>query len=195
MLNGPAIRTWNAVCPSVLALDDEAPFTTTARDFQRLLDRWEKATAKQAPQIIEGVKTAVNELHTMIFEIVDMDNRQLVGICSNMLLVVKMGNIAVPVEYDWDERQDRISLLQKVMKLMEEVRYSALQEPHKRNILEALDEVVAAITDYHTTGSNRITDALYKAFGLVKAVSPVLSSVGISVFKLPERIQQMLPEG
>lgn len=184
-----AVDTWNSVHER---FERPTPFATSARKFQNMLDTWEKAAASYTPVIQEGVNSATAELHQMLFDLNRLNNNTLLRKCKELRLIVRMGNVTVDPDFDWPQ-EDRREILAKISQLKKDVLASHLEELHKRNIVDALEDVLRAIDAYPEAGSNRITDALYKAFALLRAVAPVLNAAGI-IIEIPERIQHMLPE-
>ncbi len=184
-------------CKSEILLGGDCDFEhllPSVREFQQTVDEWARIASTYTPDIRYGVNEVVNTLQELIYSLTSYTVEEALDVCRNVRLPVAMGIAAIAPEVEWSGEY-LAEVRKSVQEWKEQIIASSLEPLYKRNIIDALDDVIEAIDSRGTGSNNRITDAIFRAQAMIQWVSPVLVRVGIPALVVSERITKMLSDG
>ena len=187
-------------------ISNKREFVFSIQRFRNVLEEWRRLTLSIDSSMVRQnfVDKVFDDLNYMVLDLAGQSAENMLATCQRLEVTVGIGIQQVSLDIQWDE-EVLSNLREDAVEWRTEVRVSSITPVWKRNILDALDELIDAIDNYRIKGSNNFTDALIKwnALSKLPQVITVLSKVGINTAsrvvdileKLGNSSPLMLPPG
>ena len=166
-------------------VSDTAGFVESIRQFQSILDEWRRDSLIHSHPNSNYVNKIYNDLNNVMLDLGGFETRdEFVAELRSLETAIGMGVIPREVYADFEWGQDQLEELQaEVVEWRDRIIASPIDPIWKRNIIEALENVLEAIADHEVRGNNHLTDAVIKFRALLNLpqVAIRLSQIGMEI--------------
>ena len=163
---------------------DTEGFVESVRQFQDILDEWRRDSLVHSFHNPNYVNKIYNDLNYVMLNLGGESRDEFVEKLQSLETAIGMGVVTTQVHADFQWELDIVEeLLAEVTEWKTIVLKSTMEPVWKRNILEALDNVLEAIANHEARGDNHLTDAVIRLKAILNLPQVVirLSQVGMEI--------------
>ena len=164
-------------------VSDTAGFVESIRQFQSILDEWRRDSLIHSHHNSNYVNKIYNDLNNVMLDLGGFETKdEFVAELRSLETAIGMGVIPREVYADFEWGQDQLEELQaEVVEWRDRIIASPIDPIWKRNIIEALENVLEAIADHEVRGDNHLTDAVIKFRALLNLPQVVIRLSQVSM--------------